>query len=134
VWQRHQLGARFRKEREALIQLLAAIEAPGSHPLEPGLELLRQRSRQLRPVLAELEALEVAGRLSSSRHQIAMGQVHMHLNRMLRADPRRHELVLYDFLSRHYASHAARRAGARFTDAVLRASPFPTRPDRRHSR
>ena len=32
----------------------------------------------------------------------------MHANRLLRSAPREHELVLYDFLARHYTAQARR--------------------------
>jgi hypothetical protein len=32
----------------------------------------------------------------------------MHVNRMVRGLPRQHELVLYEFLTRHYATEANR--------------------------
>lgn len=40
---------------------------------------------------------------------LAAAFLHMHANRILRSDQRQQELVLYDFLSRHYASGLARQ-------------------------
>ena len=37
----------------------------------------------------------------------------MHCNRLLRAAARTHELVLYDFLHRHYKGRVARAASER---------------------
>jgi thiopeptide-type bacteriocin biosynthesis protein len=103
----HQLGRRFRKERPSLVDILAA-DVSGSNPLEPGLEVLRQRSLHLQPIVAELKAYEAAGRLTMSRRQIAMSYLHMHVNRLLRSVQREQEFVLYDFLLRCYESQAAR--------------------------
>jgi thiopeptide-type bacteriocin biosynthesis protein len=102
---KHQLGARFRAERKSLEALLAP--AGGASRLASGVEVLRRRSEQLRPVLAELKASARAGRLSVPLPQLASSYLHMHANRLLRSSHRAQELVLYDFLSRLYESQAA---------------------------
>src|SRR5436305_1984172 len=48
---KHQLGARFRKERH---QLEALRGAAASDPLAPGLAILRRRSECLAPIITEL--------------------------------------------------------------------------------
>jgi lantibiotic biosynthesis protein len=99
------LGRTYAAERAALESLLA----PGlEHPLAPGLAILAERSGRIRPVVAELRALEAAGRLSLPVRTLAASYVHMHANRLLRGSARRQELVLYDFLARLYAGLAAR--------------------------
>lgn len=105
----HQVGEQFRKERASLSQLLEPADG-SDNPLGPGLEVLRQRSERLRPVLAELGFCEAAGRLSVPRTELARSYLHMHANRLLRSLQRQQEFVLYDFLSREYESRKARRA------------------------
>jgi thiopeptide-type bacteriocin biosynthesis protein len=100
------LSAKYRKERKALETLLWS--AGEDHPYEPGLAVLRQRSEALRPVVAELSALERDGRLTESLEELAGSFVHMHVNRLLRAAHRAQELVIYDFLGRLYESRIAR--------------------------
>ena len=103
-----QLGERFRRERAALSVLLApAIGA--DHPLAPGVEIFAERSRRQTAVAADLRAAERAGRLTAPVDQLAWSLAHMHANRMLRSAARAQELVIYDFLLRHYESQAARR-------------------------
>ena len=72
--------------------------------------MLHQRSRALAPAAEELRALAAAGRLSVDIPELAMSLAHMHVNRMLRSVQRVQELVLYELLSRAYASQAARRS------------------------
>jgi thiopeptide-type bacteriocin biosynthesis protein len=117
------VGDRFRKERASLDALFEDRLAPDGHPsrrqalsgpLGPGLSALLRRSDKTRPLFAELRARERAGELTQSLVLMASSYVHMHLNRMLRADALAHELVLYDFLGRLYdAWHACQARGRR---------------------
>jgi thiopeptide-type bacteriocin biosynthesis protein len=104
----HRLGERFRKERASLTSLLGPARN-GDSPLAPGLQALRQRSQHWRPVAAELNARQAAGRLSAPCREIARSYLHMHANRLLRSAQREQEAVLYDFLARHYESEVARK-------------------------
>jgi thiopeptide-type bacteriocin biosynthesis protein len=104
---RHQLGSRFRPERERLESLLGPVPR-GGDGLVPGLEVFRRRSQELAPVMAELKAGARAGRLSVPLAELAPSYLHLHANRLLRSAHRAQELVLYDFLSRLYDSQAAR--------------------------
>jgi thiopeptide-type bacteriocin biosynthesis protein len=102
---RRQMGEFFRRERKRLEDLLDP-GAGGSSELAPALALFEARSRHIRPIAAELR--ERAGELTSSLADLAASYVHMHVNRILRADHRRHELVLYDLLARLYDADLAR--------------------------
>jgi lantibiotic biosynthesis protein len=98
----HAIAARYRDarpfveallgDREDLLGTRAAFDA---------------RSGALAPMVASLRAL--GPRLRGTRDTLAPPLVHMWCNRMLRADARKHELVLNTFLSRHYASELARK-------------------------
>jgi len=101
------LGERFRAERGALEQLLELKEGV-DHPLAPGVELLRERSRRLAPVVEQLREREHL--LSVPFDNLLRSYAHMHANRLLRGAPRAQELVLYDLLDRVYASRLARAA------------------------
>ncbi|WP_394838009.1 lantibiotic dehydratase [Pendulispora rubella] len=103
---RKTLAARYRLERARIERLL---EGHGDPALAPLLPLLEQRSRTWRPAWSELRALHDAGRLETPLDDMAMSLVHMHINRVIRADARAHEMVIYDFLLRTYESFLARR-------------------------
>jgi len=103
-----QLNERFRKERRSLEELLGARKA-GTPVLARGLEVLQRRSNRLVPIVAGLKELETAGRLSVPMAELAGSFLHMHANRMARSAARAQELVLYELLSRHHASQAARQ-------------------------
>jgi thiopeptide-type bacteriocin biosynthesis protein len=115
----HQLGAKFRAERKNLEGLLGSTACEDDR-LAPALEVLRRRSESLAPVMSELKACAKAGRLSVPLTELAPSYLHMHANRLLRSAHRAQELVLYDFLVRHYESQAAqatRKAGLVALDA-----------------
>ncbi len=57
---------------------------------------------------AELRVCQREGRLSVTLPVIATGLLHMHANRLLRAAHREHELILYNFLARLYATQRHR--------------------------
>jgi thiopeptide-type bacteriocin biosynthesis protein len=98
---RRRIGQRFRAERDALHMLLSPAWGD-DHPLASGSDILRRRSARIAPLAAELRALERAGTLQAPVGLLARSYVHMHVNRLIRAAQRAHELVLYDFLARMY--------------------------------
>ncbi|MGE5745230.1 MAG: thiopeptide-type bacteriocin biosynthesis protein [Gemmatimonadota bacterium] len=105
---RSKVSARFRQQRTTLEWLVApAIDPPP--PAVPGRAALRQRSRQLAPLIGELRRLDQAGQLAVAIPELAASFAHLHVNRVLRAAQRAHELVLYELLDRLYSAQAARR-------------------------
>jgi thiopeptide-type bacteriocin biosynthesis protein len=103
---RRQLGEKFRKERKAMTGLLERGEwGPG---WEYALAALHRRRLQWASSMDKLRSCEQAGRLSRPLAVLAESYVHLNANRLLLADHRAQELVLYDFLVRLYQSQAAR--------------------------
>ncbi len=114
-----QVGTRFRRERDALVRLLQDDDG-GDALLGAGLAHLRERSRRLAPIVAELRDADRARTLSRPLADMAWCYAHMHDNRMLRAAHRAQELVIYDLLRRCYESALARVAH------VFGGAPPPT--------
>jgi thiopeptide-type bacteriocin biosynthesis protein len=106
------LSARFRRERPALEALLDPARDAGSE-LEPGFELLAERSGRLAPIAAELREAQAQGLLTVNVADLAASYLHMHANRLLRGAARAQELVIYQFLVRLYESQLARRKRGR---------------------
>ncbi|HEY2270352.1 MAG TPA: lantibiotic dehydratase [Streptosporangiaceae bacterium] len=104
-----EVSRRYRTERASVEALLDPQRDPPAE-LAPSIQVLRQRSMVLAPAVQELRAAAAAGRLSVDIPDLAMSLAHMHVNRMLRSVQRVQELVLYELLSRAYASQAARRS------------------------
>jgi class I lanthipeptide synthase len=105
---RRQLAAKYRQIREDLITLLEGSVEP-DHPMGIALTAFAGRSSAARRVAQGLRALAHEGRLTTPITRIVESHVHMTLNRIFRADHRRHELVIYDFLTQVYRQRQARR-------------------------
>lgn len=76
-------------------------------PLQPFLRHFQVRSQAIRPYGLALRELAACQRLTRSLTELAGSLLHMHVNRLLRAHHRAHEVVLYDLLLRHYRSRKA---------------------------
>jgi len=82
------------------------------HPLAGSVAAFDRRSACLVPLVAELRALESRGGLTVRLDNLVGSYVHMFVNRLIRSDARRHELVLYDLLHRVTVSRIARAKAA----------------------
>jgi thiopeptide-type bacteriocin biosynthesis protein len=102
-----QIGERFRVERAGVEAVLdpSATAAGGDERLAWAAAALRRMACGVGPVMARLPSM-ASCRCPSTRSPRAC--FHMHANRLLRSDQRRHELVLYDFLCRLCDARAAR--------------------------
>jgi thiopeptide-type bacteriocin biosynthesis protein len=123
----HALGERFRREKASLEPLLD-LSRDDDGALAPGLAVLRRRSRDLAPAVADLHALAARGRLTQTVERLATSFIHMHVNRLIRAGAPEHERVLYDFLARLYDSRIIRGTRDRERRAV--PDPVPARAGR----
>lgn len=94
---RQQLDAKYRQARPAIEQALA--QAAGPPPA------------RLRALVAPIAQAARQGQLEMPLEDLLASYLHMLLNRLLPAEARLHELVLYDFLFRAYQSQLARRPG-----------------------
>ena len=105
---RKSLGAILRDKQAAIHRALDGTAEPES-PLGAALAVLAARDRAMRQPIAELRRLEAEGRLGRPVSDLAGSLAHMAVNRLIAAEPRPHEAVLYDFLHRHRLSQRARR-------------------------
>lgn len=91
---KQQLDTKYRIQRPAVQQALARRAGPPA---------------ALLATVQPLRALATAGQLQVPLDELMASYVHMLLNRLLPADARLHELVLYDFLHRYYQACQARQ-------------------------
>jgi len=111
------IGAKYRAEHGAIAELLAPDEAAsGSWPAERA--VFRRRSQRSAGACESLRQLAAGSKLTLPLGEIAASLLHMTCNRLLRSAARTHELVLYDFLHRHYKGAVARRVSERRRDPV----------------
>jgi thiopeptide-type bacteriocin biosynthesis protein len=102
-----QIGERFRTERSG-VEYVLDPSSRNEGPVAGAVGALDRLAERITPTIARLREASGHGRLTLSLAEIAPSLLHMHANRMLRSDQRRHELVLYDFLYRLYDARAAR--------------------------
>jgi thiopeptide-type bacteriocin biosynthesis protein len=60
------------------------------------------------------------GKLTVDIADIVSSCVHMHVNRLIRASQRLHELVLYDFLAQSYGGRLAKESRSQVGSPLLR--------------
>ncbi|MFS2015409.1 lantibiotic dehydratase [Massilia sp. CT11-108] len=105
--QKVQLGTKFRGYRRVIDSHFFADSVPEAS--QPVFALLRDTLPARRALVNELRALEEAGELQVPLSQMFSSFVHMFCNRMLDANARQHEAVLYDFMVRILMSRQSRK-------------------------
>ena len=118
-----QLAQRLRETGDELYELLTAVTP--DHPLAGSIAALERRSARLTPLVAELRAHESRGELTTRVDQLVTSYIHMFVNRLIRSDARRHELVLYDLLHRLTLSRLARAKSAPEERTPQETDPTP---------
>jgi thiopeptide-type bacteriocin biosynthesis protein len=117
-----QLAQRLRETGDELYELL---ECGGKAAAFKGAAALDRRSAKLTPLVAELRALESRGALTMRVDDLVTSYIHMFVNRLIRSDARRHELVLYDLLHRLTSSRLARAKATPAAPTPLETDPTP---------
>ena len=94
-----QLSHRFREERTLLEALLDGRSRypPEWRWIERPIETFRTR---LEPLAARYLHLASRNRLAGDLKDVVQSLAHMHVVRMMRANPREHEMIIYAFLER----------------------------------
>jgi thiopeptide-type bacteriocin biosynthesis protein len=116
------IGDRFRKERALLETLLESQEAEDPS-LASGLPALVERTRTTKPVIATLLKKCSQGKITTTLPDLAATLVHMSVNRLMRADARAHEAMIYAFLAQIYESRLARLKGKQVQAGPQRVAP-----------
>jgi thiopeptide-type bacteriocin biosynthesis protein len=99
------IGGRWRSERA---ELTALLDDTSDHPYESARQAFRHRSEHITPLLAELADRGSRDLLTQPVEDLLRSFSHLHAIRLLRSAARTHELVILNFLDRHYASQIAR--------------------------
>ena len=99
------IGQRWRAERA---DVTALLDDANEHPYDPARQVFRERSERLVPLLAELAERSRRDELTQPFPELLHSFSHLNAVRLLRSAARTHELILLNFLDRHYASLIAR--------------------------
>jgi len=70
--------------------------------------IIKARKQSIFPIANKLVAMEKSDELQVQLNALLTSMIHMTMNRCFRTKNRLHELVIYDFLSRHYTSEMAK--------------------------
>lgn len=116
---RQSINNRLRGHKKALDAALDRRAEPGS-PLALALPALAERRRALRGPVEQLRRLAAAGRLTVAMRSLGSSLAHMSVNRLIAAEARAHEAVIYEILHRHLLSQEARRSAAGETRGKIR--------------
>jgi thiopeptide-type bacteriocin biosynthesis protein len=108
--QKVQLGTKFRGYRRLIdAHFFAPVPPPAGQAIQA---LLRDALPARRAIVARLRELEQDGQLTMPINRMIQSFLHMFCNRMLPADHRQHEVVLYDFMVRILMSKQSRKQPA----------------------
>jgi len=107
-----ELSRKYRELRDQIEPVLLGTRESMDSFLTTATAILDRRSAQLVPIRLDLAQASGAGRLARAREELAQSFAHMTVNRLLCSAARAQELVLNEFLLRHYRSVAARSPAA----------------------
>jgi thiopeptide-type bacteriocin biosynthesis protein len=104
-----QVDQKYRQHRHAIHRVLCPDPAEALLAGEP-LDLLAYHCQEVvQQASGQLRQLAEQGQLEVPLDQLLSSYIHMLLNRLISVQARLHEMVIYDFLHRHYLSEQARR-------------------------
>lgn len=77
-------------------------------PSSTAMQLVKERSRNIESAVIAIQGYFDVAHLSKDYHQFISSILHMTLNRVFTGQNRRHEMIVYHFLTRHYESLLSR--------------------------
>lgn len=100
---KQQIDKKYRENRPAIEAILnIENEAVSQFPEMP--IILRENAVYIKPIVDEILNCHHQKQLHISLSNLLSSHIHMLLNRLIPANQRLHELLIYDFLFRHYKS------------------------------
>ena len=98
-----QIDKKYRESKSEILDVLNRETDAGSE-IKPLFDLLNQRSEMSKPYTGQIVELAKEGKLQVHPDDLMSSYIHMHLNRLFRNKQRQHEMMVYDFLWKHYRS------------------------------
>ena len=102
-----QLNNKYRENRKRIEQFFDT-EDNEHNEYFPLIQILQERNESIAPIVSRLQGFNKNAELQVNLGSLLGSYIHMLLNRISTSNPRLHELVIYDFLFRHYQSLTAR--------------------------
>ncbi|MDJ1504309.1 lantibiotic dehydratase [Xanthocytophaga agilis] len=110
---RKSLGEKYRLEKN-YIRTLLETTPDQKHSLFPIADIWKNRSEMTRETISQLKP-----HFSSQHWESLVGShIHMFLNRVFRSQPRKQEMVIYDFLYQYYHSKLMQESKIRTTNQI----------------
>lgn len=107
-----QLNDKYRRLQKDIESFLNE-EDDAQNDITDVMEILKQRSAQIRDIAPELIRLAAEESGNATQHwDLLSSYIHMFLNRLFVAKQRKHELIIYHFLEKYYTSKVAQSAKA----------------------
>jgi thiopeptide-type bacteriocin biosynthesis protein len=99
------LDRKFRKYRVEIERMLNKNSTGPYH------SILENKSERVMPIIEPIiNTYRQRGIVGFSIHSFLESHIHMMINRIVAHSPRLHEMIIYDFMYRHYSSEKARSA------------------------
>ncbi len=111
-----QLDKKFREHRVEIEEVMNR-ENDKSSEILPLLKLLQEKKESEAATIAKILKMKGNNTLSLPLDELLSSFIHMLLNRLFKSKQRLHELVVYDFMYRHYRSAIAREKNLKKTPA-----------------
>ncbi len=102
-----QIDKIYRDERKQIENTLI-IEQEEDSIISEFLEYIGKYAKFINPIVTKILELEKENLLQIKKENLVSSYIHMIMNRLFKTKHRLHELVLYDFLFRHYRSSIAK--------------------------
>lgn len=100
------LSSKYRSNYDKVhLALQPVLES--THEFYPVWQIFSERNKNMNHCIEFITNLELIGKLSVNRTEIISSYIHMFLNRFLRSKQKLQEMVIYDFLHKHYKSVVA---------------------------
>lgn len=100
---RKHLGAKFRKHKTEVENIM-------NNELQHQFKMIfEKKSEDIELIVAQLLSLQKENKLEVELSNLLSSYIHMLVNRMMRTNQRKYELVLYDFMQMFYTSKLARK-------------------------
>lgn len=106
-----QLNAKFRNYRPAIEKIMNKSLDETSE-LKPLLDILKLKQELIKPVALEILEAVKNKLVDVSLTELLGSYIHMLVNRIISSKARLHEMVIYDFLNRHYKGEIAKSGQA----------------------
>ncbi|HMG81827.1 MAG TPA: lantibiotic dehydratase [Ferruginibacter sp.] len=102
-----QLNDRYREHKLAIEQMMNEGNETKSE-MFPLIEILQRKKQQVAEAAENILQLNKNNALEMPLNELLNSLIHMMVNRIIKADSRMHEMVIYNFISRHYQSAIAK--------------------------